>query len=887
MALRACVLLCALLVALCGGSVVLAPTGCAYSHVYSQTFSPVGVLTLNIQTAGTTNDEILFSTSSSASVLTVYTTAYSSSSADVTAYQFGNSHSQTTLTFTATLPSTQSTTACKARSVVTVAAPASVHTICFNGFCYCNCAAKGCGVNIHFATTNSYIYNTLNYTGFGRARMDYNWAEVEYSVGRYTYTDYDTLTSNLVQRDIMPYYILDYTNPLYNGNKSPNTPASIKAFANWAANSTVHSQGKNIIWEMYNEPNIGFWTPTPKVADYVSLASATGQAIKGATPHEIYIGPAVAGYDTAFLTSCFQSGLLNYWDAVSVHFYRGSNPETAAADYATLRQLIRRNLPSSKKNVGILSGEWGYTTEVGQPDSRQVTETVQAQYVIRQYLNNLMNDVPVSIWYDFRDDGTDSTNSEDRFGLYRNTFSSTVPAFQPKPSGQAVKNFFHLVRNLRFNKRITVSDTNSYVLMFTDADVATKFVLIAWTTSSTATSIKIPSSAGSFTVSDMLGSTSSTLTASGGFVTITVSQSPQYLTPTGTNEFLEVAAAIKRLPLEIFGVGYVNVPIYVRNPLTHSITVQIASEPQVTVAPGQTAIGSFSVFNDLQNMGGTVQHFAVQIVGMGSITLSTTVIYDYPIQAFPTEPTASGITVLFTNPTGKAFSGSATITANGHVTNENLVFATGATMTSFSVPVGLTDLTTKYTVTVSIYDASKRQISSKSHQYQLADDFSKYAVGTFPSTMTTYISGDASVAITESIKIANPPTPQVPAMAITYNVAAGWKYIMVLPKTATPINGVPVGCGMWIYGDGHNNWANVRLRDSTGQTFQYSFGQVSWTGWRWVSMSFANPINPGHWGGANDGVWHTPMYWDTYYVLDSSQSAASGTTYFSAPIAFF
>lgn len=75
-----------------------------------------------------------------------------------------------------------------------------------------------------------------------------------------------------------------------------------------------------------------------------------------------------------------------------------------------------------------------------------VTETVQAQYLVRSYLINLANDVPstclffhiyyylsflltmshkfnflssVSIWYDFIDDGTDNTNSEHRFGTYK------------------------------------------------------------------------------------------------------------------------------------------------------------------------------------------------------------------------------------------------------------------------------------------------------------------------------------------------------------------------------------------------------------------------------------------------------------------------------------
>jgi len=152
------------------------------------------------------------------------------------------------------------------------------------------------------------------------------------------------------------------------------------------------------------------------------------------------------------------------------------------------------------------------------------------------------------------------------------------------------------------------------------------------------------------------------------------------------------------------------------------------------------------------------------------------------------------------------------------------------------------------------------------------------------NSLSTYVAGNASVVLTETIVAATPPTPKVPVLSLTYAVTAGWKYLLLTPRASTPITGVPTGCGMWIYGDGHSNRASVRLRDSTGQTFQYILGTVTWTGWNWVTVSF---VNPGYWGGANDGVWHPPMYWDTFHVWDSSQSANSGTIYFSAPTAFF
>ena len=54
---------------------------------------------------------------------------------------------------------------------------------------------------------------------------------------------------------------------------------------------------------MYNEPNIGAWTPTPNVGDYINLATATGKAIKTATPSEVFRSSS----SSAFLFFAFLS----------------------------------------------------------------------------------------------------------------------------------------------------------------------------------------------------------------------------------------------------------------------------------------------------------------------------------------------------------------------------------------------------------------------------------------------------------------------------------------------------------------------------------------------------------------------------------------------------
>lgn len=718
--------------------------------------------------------------------------------------------------------------------------------------------------------------------------MDFAWGGIETTMGSYGWSNYDWLTSNLTSLDIKPYYILDYGNPLYYNSISPNDTYSRNAFARFAANATLHFQGNNILWEMWNEPNIAFWTPTPNVTSYIALAQTTGNAIKAATPHEIYIGPASAGVDWNFLTSCITSGLLNVWDAVSVHFYRGNNPEQATADYASLRSLIRKNKPSTKPYVGLISGEWGYTTVVNVSDSRKVTEEVQAQYVTRQYLSNLQSDIPVSIWYDFHDDGTDPTNSEHRFGLFRNyEYTNRTLAYDPKPSGVAAIAFSTFLRQLSFNKQIDVGNSSAYVALYTDSDMPSTVVLVAWSTLGDI-SITIPVSNGQFNITNMYGNQSAVTTVSNGVLSITVNAEPQYIVPKATNQFLQFISGIKRLPLETVGYGNITIPIIVPNWGTTSVAVQIGSEAQVTIAPNQTAVSQQVVFYDIQNTVSQLQKFVISVSGMASVTLSTTLLYDYPLSLYPTIPSSSQLPFQVYNPQGTAFTGTLQVTVGTNTTTTTLNVASGVTASVVNATIQHTgNATDKYTVSYKILDSTGKVAGVGSNSYQLADDISKYTAGSLPSTYVVTTAPVNNVSITYSIIV--PSTPyyapgNVPALKFTYTADAGYKYLQVLPKTKVPINGNATTVGQWIYGDGNGNAARVRVVDSQGQTFQLTFGQVTWTGWQYKTVAVGGTS---FWGGPADGVIHWPISWDTYFLWDSSQNAQTGIMYFTAPVAIF
>ena len=324
----------------------------------------------------------------------------------------------------------------------------------------------GLGVNIHFTGAPARDLKMIQAAGFKFIRMDFTWAAIEKEKGVYDFAPYDQLTDALAQRGIRALYILDYNNPLYEPELSVRTEEGRVAFARFAAAAAKRYAGRGIIWELWNEPNIkGFWKPEPHVNDYMALAKAVLPAVRRADPHAVCIAPATSGMAFEFLEACFRQGLLELVDAVSVHPYRGAPPETAAGDYARLREMIARYRPQ-RPDLPIVSGEWGYSSVWKGMDDR-----LQGQYLPRQFLTNLSLGIPLSIWYDWHDDGPDPKESEHHFG-------TVTLEYRSKPAYLAMKTLARALAGMHFVRRLA-SPPDDYLLLFSDGKRST---VAAWTT---------------------------------------------------------------------------------------------------------------------------------------------------------------------------------------------------------------------------------------------------------------------------------------------------------------------------------------------------------------------------------------------------------------------
>lgn len=278
---------------------------------------------------------------------------------------------------------------------------------------------EGLGVNIHFTGKSVKDIDMIADAGFKFVRMDFFWARVERIKGYYTFGEYDKLVQSLKSRGIRALFILDYNNPVYgqNWNEGIRSKERIQAFARFAAAAAERYKNDNVIWEIWNEPNMkGFWEPAPSPEQYMALLKAVVPALKNADPTAKIIAPALSpDYNwREFLKKCLFLGLLNYIDALSIHPYMHMQPESGLSEPLNyIRNLIKRN---SKRNIPVYISEWGYPVvssrnnsakqSLGWNEMSYLNEQVQAVFISRLILLSMSKVIPFIIIYDWKNDGT-------------------------------------------------------------------------------------------------------------------------------------------------------------------------------------------------------------------------------------------------------------------------------------------------------------------------------------------------------------------------------------------------------------------------------------------------------------------------------------------------
>lgn len=754
---------------------------------------------------------------------------------------------------------------------------------------------EGVGVNIHFTRGHERDLDLIAAAGFKFIRMDFSWGGTERRKGEYAWGDYDDLTANLAKRGLRAIYILDYSNGLYEDTivsrdpisgketrsiAAPRKPESREAFARWAAAAVTHFKGRRIIWEIWNEPNIGFWRPEPNVEDYTQLVLATCKAVRAVDPDVAIIGPASSSFPWTFFESMFKGGTLECLDALSVHPYRGysQGPETAAKDYLRLGALVARHASPARKILPIISGEWGYATHA----KGGVSLETQAAFVARQQLANLHAGIPISIWYDWKNDGTDPNEGEHNFGTVSNNL-----AF--KPAYTAVKTLTRELAGYRVARRLDAGPDEAWTLLCVNSGGDQK--LAAWSTGErrdVRLKLKL-TDRNSVTAVDGQGNSIPVYLETGG-IRLALQAAPQYVTFKQRLPELSAAAAWQVgsvVPLIEAGLpGSLSIPITITNPFERPLLAAMrltgatpfkGTETRERIEPGSQVrrVVSATVRRRWPDRVPVevAAEFAREDASGSSVPLGTWLErlefqLSNPLQ-LGLAPVERGVQLKIANPARSLFSGKARLAGK-----EKQIQLTQAQPDAKVEWEGAT------AGAVEVLDTEGQVVAELPSQ-----GFHPLSV----QRMRAALDGDGKVPARAGVTLTNAPSegerPFAQAWRLDYEFDAGWRFVRAVVDAPKPpvLAARPRAVGMWVFGDGSGNSLRMRVTDAGGQTFQPSGPDLTWTGWRWVTFDLADLKHAGHWGGANDGVAQGALRLDTLLLVDGSRKKTAGTLYFAGP----
>ena len=372
------------------------------------------------------------------------------------------------------------------------------------------------GVNVHTLEPADDELALLHRAGLHTVRTDFNWAQTERRPGGYDFRTQTRFLGRLRAAGLRCMFVLDYSNEIYGiDGRPPFTPRGRAAFARWAAAAMQQCRGQDVVWEVWNEPNGKWFWPNPNAADYARLLRSVREAARRATPAEAIVGPAMYGADVGFLDACGRAGCFDDLDAVTVHPYRSTGPESAAQDYDRLRAVLSR-FPSARRPL-LVQGEWGYQTR------GPGAERDRAKLLLRSFVSGLADRIPLSIWYDWMDDA-------EAMGIVRQPRAGERPGLVPEAGCVAAEVLADTLGPYRFERRLDIGDPAAdFVLAF---DHAGRHRYVAWTTAGTPKRVTLPVPDGDYRLVDGLNERPATTVGNRHrSLSLSISDVPVYVCP--------------------------------------------------------------------------------------------------------------------------------------------------------------------------------------------------------------------------------------------------------------------------------------------------------------------------------------------------------------------
>jgi hypothetical protein len=365
-----------------------------------------------------------------------------------------------------------------------------------------------------------------------RVRMSWG-AEVEKTVGAYTWGPHDNLFNKLETYGIKPLVVITHTHSGYNTNSiTMDEVAERQGFANFAAAAVARYDEPGFIWEIWNEQNAAnFWSASTsgntttnareRAQNYMGLLDLAVPAMRNqsSTVKIISGGVLDVGWNVtqAWHDEAMNLGLLDRVDGLGIHTYGGnqnSQPELhLISDINNLRFSIVTHGGSA--DFPILNTEFGVNSDTELSGSTAEKLHEQASIYTRSYLMSALVGLRLDVRYQWQQAGA----GDDVYAVV-NTSNGIRPAYTATAvvAGE--------LGDYTFSERLAIGSGSDYLLLFENGPYRK---LAGWTTASDHNLvIPVETNESLLDVISMLGSQSA-LSVENGQITFALTSDPQYV----------------------------------------------------------------------------------------------------------------------------------------------------------------------------------------------------------------------------------------------------------------------------------------------------------------------------------------------------------------------
>lgn len=153
--------------------------------------------------------------------------------------------------------------------------------------------------------------------GIRWARADFTWGVFEPQNDRWSFDRYDQLMVSAKSHNVNLLPIL-----CYNVDWAYPAHEHLDDWCDYVRHVVERYKGDIKHWEVWNEPNIGFWRPEPDPEQYAALLIASYETIKQTDPEAQVVYGGTAGIPFEYIRKTFEYGAFEAFDVMAVHPYR-------------------------------------------------------------------------------------------------------------------------------------------------------------------------------------------------------------------------------------------------------------------------------------------------------------------------------------------------------------------------------------------------------------------------------------------------------------------------------------------------------------------------------------------------------------------------------------